>query len=169
MWDDRRPSWRALAGWLAAGALTAAAVVVVARFAYLQVAPLPAVLLGLLIGALVWLTGWFEDTASPPPWHQPQPPAEHARLAADVRTRRLDAMLAHAKPGEGFETTAVTRTLTALAAERLVRRHGLPADDPLPHADGILSPRLLAHLRAERPPALKRPVLHAYLKEIDEL
>lgn len=169
MLDDGRPTGRGLARNLAVGLLASAAVVVGGRFAWLDVAPAPAILVGLVVAAGAWLSGWIENPAAAPPWRQPRPPAEQSRLAPDLRTRRTAAMLARSRPGEGFESTALSRRLAELAAQRLVRRRGLPSDDPLAHADGHLSAPLLTHLRAEHPPTVKRSTLHAYLKEIDEL
>lgn len=169
MRGDRRPTWRRLLLLLAVGAVGAAIIVAVARVANFHVAPAPAVVMGMLVGAIVWVAGWFEIPSATPPWQRPQPPAQLARLAADARTRRLISMLLHARPGEGFEASTLSRMLGEFAAARLVRRHGLPVDDPLAHADGHLTPPLLAYLRSEHPPTLKRPTLHAYLKEIDEL
>ncbi|MBK7820088.1 MAG: hypothetical protein IPJ61_03170 [Tessaracoccus sp.] len=169
MRDDDRPTVRGLARNLVVGALAATVVVLFGRLTQLDVAPIPAVVLGLLAGACLWLVGWVVEPAGHPRWVQPQPPAELSRLAPDARTRRLVALLDHAGPGRGFESSALARLLGQVASERLARRHGLPADEPLAHADAVLSPRLLSYLRAERPPAIKRSTLHAYLKEIDEL
>lgn len=157
---------------LAVGAGVAVVLVVLGRLVGLGIAPVPALLLGLLIGTATWLWSGFEEPPSSPGWQQPQPPAEASRFSADVRTRRLASMLAHAQPGQGFDAGSLTRALADLTASRLVHTRDLPAEDTLAHADGHLSPALLAYLRTadgERPAILNRRTLHAHLKEIDEL
>lgn len=164
-----RRSWRGLAVRLTGGVLAAVLVVIICRLVRVEVDPIPAVIMGLLVGSYLWLAGWFERPDAGPSWRQPQPLMERSRLSADVRTNRIATMLVHSRPGEDFESSALTRKLAELAESRLVRNHHVPADDPLAHADGRLSAPLLAHLRSERPPALKRATLRAYLKEIDDL
>lgn len=167
-----RGAWRGLVVRLAVGAGVAVVLVVLGRLVGLGVAPVPALLLGLLIGTAAWLWAGFEEPAAAPDWQQPQPPAEASRFSADVRTRRLASMLVHAQPGQGFDAGSLTRTLADLTASRLVHTRDLPAEDTLSHADGHLSPPLLAYLRSadgDRPAALNRRTLHAHLKEIDEL
>lgn len=166
------PGWGALASRVAIGAGCGAAVVVIGRFLGLAVSPMAAVLAGMAIAAASWVLTRFQEPAGGPPWQQPQPDSTASRFSADVRTRRLATMLSHAQPGKVFEVGAVARLLADLTSRRLVRRGLVPADDPLAHADGHLSAPLLAYLRAadaDRPPTLTRRVLHAHLKEIDEL
>lgn len=169
MHGDRHPTPRGLVLCLAAGGAVAVLVVAVGPLVGFGADPAATVLLGLFVGGLVWLAAWRTASGDEPPWRRPEPPAELAQLTTDARTRRITSMLVHSTPGGGFESTSLAAMLGELAAHRLVCRHGLPSEDPLGHADGLLSPPLLAHLRAERPPALKRSTLHAYLKEIDEL
>lgn len=166
------PDWRALAVRLGIGVAIAAGVVVLGRVVGLAVAPFPAVLAGMAVAAASWAFAHLGESPVAPPWQQPQPESTTSRFNADVRTRRLATMLSHAQPGKVFEAGAVARLLADLTSRRLVRRRLVPADDPLAHADGHLSPALLAYLRAadaDRPPTLTRRVLHAHLKEIDEL
>lgn len=151
------------------GALGAVAVIAAGPIVGFAAAPVPTVIIGVFLGGLVWLSGLLAIPDDGPAWSRPQPPGEHARLNSDVRVRRLALMLAHSRPGAGFETTSLAVMLRELVTERLTGRQDVPPVDPLDHADGLLSPQLLAHLRAESPPPLKSNILHAYLKEIDEL
>lgn len=172
MRPDGSPNWIGLALRLVAGAGVAVALVVLGRSVSLEFAPTPTVLLCLLFAALLWLYSEFEEPAPGPDWQQPQPHTEPSRFSADVRTRRLASMLVHAQPGQGFDAGPLARTLAGLASERLVRSHGLPAEDPLADADGHLSPALLDYLRTadgDHPQILNRRTLHAHLKEIDAL
>lgn len=169
MGRDFPSEWRGLALGVAVGALIGAAVVVIGHFAYLDFAPIPAVLIGALLGAGRWLGGRLREPGAGPPWQQPQPPAEQSRSDVDAASSRVASMLSHSQPGRDFASGRLAETLAGLASNRLARRLRIAPDDALAHADGILSPQLLAYLRSERPPALRRSVLRAHLKEIDEL
>ncbi len=166
---DRVSGWSGLALGVAVGALIGAAVVVIGHFVYLDFAPIPAVLIGALTGAGRWLAVRLEEPVAGPPWQQPQPPAEQSRSDVDARTARVATMLSHAQPGRDFASARLAETLAGLASNRLASRLRIAPDDALEHADGILSPQLLAYLRAGHPGAPKRATLRAHLKEIDEL
>lgn len=166
---DVLAGWSGLALCAGVGALVGAALVVIGHFVYLDVAPVPAVGVCTLLGAGRWLAGRFEEPDVGPPWQPPQPAGEQSRSDVDVRTSRVASMLSHAQPGRDFASARLAETLARLASGRLARRLRIAPEDALEHADGIISPQLLAYLRSERPPALKRSVLRAHLKEIEQL
>lgn len=166
---DPATDWPGLALGAGVGALIGAAVVVIGHFVYLDIAPVPAVLVCALLGAARWLAVRLEEPMAGPPWEQPQPPTPQSRSDVDVATSRVASMLSHAQPGRDFASARLAETLAVLASKRLGRRLRIAPDDALDHADGVLSPQLLAHLRSDRPPALRRSTLRAHLKEIDEL
>ncbi len=153
--------WGNLAVRLAIAAGVAAAVVAAARLASLAVAPLPAVLVALVVGTFTWLGSTFEPLAPRPEFQEPHPPAHSARFTADVATRRVANMFVRVQPGAAFEAGTTAHLLDDLVQQRL------DGEDPR-----RLSPNLRAYLQAAhdgRPQPLTRRALHAHLKEIDQL
>lgn len=156
---------------LAAEAI-ALAILVVFTVAGFDVSVWPWLLFGALGGAAWWVVGTRVPTAPAVGWGPPRADPAPMRFAADLQTRRTVTMIDDAQPAKGFTAVALTDALADRAAARLVRHHGLPADDPLAHAEGLLSPQLLDYLRragTERTRTVSPRTLRLYLKEIEAL
>ncbi len=133
--------------------------------------PVPTLVVAATLGVLWWAVMMVADW---PPYERWEPAAAvdpSLRVASDSRTRRLESMLSGADSKHRMSHGEVSRTLLAIAADTLVRRHGADPEDPLAAAAGRLSPGLLAFLRADpdRMPYVTRRALHAWLTEIDNL
>ena len=164
--------WANLAVRLAIAVGVATVLIVGGRGVGLALAPLPTVLVALVIAALTWMGAQAEPRASQPAWVQPHPPAHSARYTADIATRRVANMFVRAQPGAAFEAAATAQMLGGLVEQRLRDHHDVGADDPLTEAEPHLSADLLRYLhaaRAGKPQPLTRRALHAHLKEIDQL
>lgn len=167
-----RDAWLRLGARMGIGAAVSILLIVGGPLLSLRFHPLLTVIAGFVVGALVWAFTEFAAPRPGPAWEQPYWRHRSPFLQADVRTRRLAHSLNHAQPGHGFEARRVAGLLAELAAQRLVAAGRVPVEDPLGHADGHLSPGLLAYLRSattQRPQALTRKALHTHLKEIDSL
>lgn len=148
--------------------------VAVGGVAYLSgvlIDPLVSVLIAVLVAALVWVTRAVTMEASGTVWDPPsvEPAPVLPRVAGVTRLARSAR---DASGRRAFTGRELARTLHAIAAERLVRRHGADPRDPFASARGLLSPPLLAFLTAteeSHPPSVSRRTLDAYLKEIDAL
>ena len=161
---------------LAVGIGVASLFILIDDVAYLRVEPTLALVAGMVAAAASWAVNQVLPAADQPEWKQPSWHTRSPHFQADIRTRRLASVLAHAQPGRGFDSRRVARQLTELTVRRLVTsgRIDRPARgaDPLNGADAHLSPALLTYLRsaeAEHPQVLNRKTLHAHLKEIDSL
>lgn len=130
--------------------------------------PGPFLVLGMVVGALVWAIQHTPRAARRPEWSLPRAPAYSASFTADLQTRRLAAMVVGAQPGKAFSTGELAATLRERVTERLGRRGDLP-DDGLGAAAAHLSPELHRYLTADEPPPLHRRTLHTFLKEIEQL
>lgn len=169
---DAPADYRNLGLRLGIGVVAAVVVVVLGRVVKLDIAPIPAVIVCLVLAAVSWMFTEAEEPAAGPLWRQPHPQVTSSRFSADVRTRRLATMLSHAQPGQIFEAGTTARLLATLTTTRLVRRGLLSPDAPLTDAAPHLSPALLGYLRSaesDKPQVLSRRALHAHLKEIDQL
>lgn len=147
------------------GSVVLSVVIFVAGF---RPSPAPFLLLGMTVGALIWLIRYTPRSAPKPEWVLPRAPAYAARFTADLQTRRLASLVVGAQPGRAFTMGELAATLRARVEERLIRR-GVPSDDPLARAEAHLSPELYRYLLNENPPALPRRAVRAFLKEIEEL
>ena len=168
--------WRDLALYLAIGIAAATLVVTLDGVFSLRVEPALALLTGAVVAAAFWTYKHLDAAGEPTEWRQPSWHTRSLHLQADVRTRRLAAVLTNAQPGRGFDARGVARQLALLTASRLVTsgRIARPSGngDPLADADLYVSAALLTYLRSaetERPQVLNRKTLHAHLKEIDSL
>ncbi len=91
-------------------------------------------------------------------------------LPRDRRAVRLADLARGADPARRFTTAELHDELTGLVTDRLVRHHDADPAQPFRGADRLLSPALLTYLTGDGPaPALRRPALGAYLKEIESL
>ncbi|MHA6513796.1 hypothetical protein [Tessaracoccus sp. Z1128] len=167
---------RSLIARLAVGVAAAALVILLDDLANLRVDPTLALLAGAVAAAASWALTHARPAPEPPEWQQPSWHTRSPHFQADIRTRRLASVLAHAQPGRGFDSRRVARQLAELTVRRLVTSGRItrpsPHTDPLGDAGSHLSPALLAYLRsaeAEHPQVLNRKTLHAHLKEIDSL
>lgn len=125
-----------------------------------------------LAGAVWWVLHVNLPTARQVPWRTPEPEQPPQRFAADMDTRRTVNLIDQAQPGKGFTSATLTRILADRTRARLVRRHGLPADDTLAHAAPHLSPQLLDYLAREGTDdtlSIAPRTLRTYLKEIEAL
>lgn len=166
------PGWRSLILRLLVSATISVVAVAGLRTVGILIAPTPALVVGLTVGALSWLVAQMSYPEGGPRWERPEPPMPAAPFSADRQTRRTATMLANAQPGRAFDARPVAQQLATITADRLVRNRHLAAEDPLTEAENHLSPVLLAYLRAaedDKPPTLTRRALRAHLKEIDRL
>ncbi len=168
--------WRDLALYLAIGIAAATLVVTLDGFVSLRIDPALALLTGVVVAAAFWTYKHIVAAGDRTEWQQPSWHPRSSHLQADVRTRRLAAVLTNAQPGRGFDARGVARQLARLTASRLVNSGRIPRptgdEDPLADADLQVSAALLNYLRSaetERPQVLNRKTLHAHLKEIDSL
>ena len=169
-------AWTGLALRLFVGLAVATLVIIADDVLSLRVEPVLALLAGAVLAAGSWVSANLAPPAEAPEWRQPSWHTRSAHFLADVRTRRLASVLAHAQPGRGFDARRVARQLGELTVRRLVTSGRIPragsVGEALEAAEAHLSPALLAYLRtaeAEHPKVLNRKALHAHLKEIDSL
>ncbi|MEO7587252.1 MAG: hypothetical protein ABIS84_04415 [Arachnia sp.] len=161
---------------MAIGIGVATLLVLLDGFLSLHVEPVQALILGTLAAVASWAFEYLPPVGGAPGWERPSWHTRSPHLQADIRTRRLASVLAHAQPGRAFEARSLARTLAVIAARRLVATGRVPGptvdEDPLAHAGPHLSGALLGYLRSpesEHPQVLNRKTLHAHLKEIDSL
>lgn len=149
-----------------------AALLVVLALTDVEVSVWPWMLGAVFIGTVWWMLAGDGATSEAPAWQAPEPDPPPMRFTADLQTRRAVTTIADAQPSRGFTATALTAALAARARARLVRHHAAPADDPLAHADGLLSPQLLDYLRrdgTDHTQTVSPRTLRIYLKEIEAL
>lgn len=142
----------------------------------LRVEPALALVTGAVAAAASWALKHLPPGEKSAEWQQPSWHPRSRYLQADLRTRRLAAVLTNAQPGRGFEARALARHLSRLTARRLVTSGRIARpdgdEDPLAYAASHLSAALLAYLRSaelEHPKIINRKTLHSHLKEIDSL
>ncbi len=166
----RDKALRSLAARLAWGVAITIVIVVADGAILVRVEPVLVLAIVMAVTLGSWLISFLPEPAQAAGWEQPMWKSRAPHFRADVRTRRLAAMLSHAQPGRAFDTSKLAALLTELTARRLVASGRTPADDPLAGAEDHLSPGLLARVRgSDRAPALTRRTLQAHLKEIDSL
>lgn len=161
---------------LAVGIAVASVFVLLDGLVHLRIEPTLALLAGAVAASAWWAFNHVLPAADQLEWKQPSWHTRSPRFDADVRTRRLASVLAHAQPGRSFDSRRVARQLTELTVRRLVTSgridHPARGADPLQGAEAHLSSALLTYLRsaeAEHAQVLNRRTLHAHLKEIDSL
>ncbi|RMB59858.1 hypothetical protein [Tessaracoccus antarcticus] len=169
-------AWRGLVLRLGIGIAAASLVVALDGVVSLRVEPIQAFIAGTLAAVTSWVLTYLPPPGATTEWEQPSWHTRSPRLQADIRTRRLASVLAHAQPGRAFEARSFARTLALLTARRLVTSGRIPrpaeGEGPLASAAPHLSGALLTYLRSaesERPQVLNRTTLQAHLKEIDSL
>ena len=93
-----------------------------------------------------------------------------SHLPRERRSVRLADLARGADPSRRFTTAELRAELGVLTADRLVRHHDADPDHPFAGSDRLLSPALFQYLTGEdAAPAVRRPTLAVYLKEIDSL
>ncbi len=111
--------WRGLAVRIGICLAIAVLLILLGPFVSLHFHPQLTLLLGAVVGTIIWAFSTFLGPESGPYWEVPIRLERSALMQADIRTRRLAQALAQAQPGQGFEAGTVARQLAELTSRRL--------------------------------------------------